>query len=125
MVTEVRPEQPEKADWPILVTLLGMVMDIRPLQPPKACSPILVTLLGMVMEVRLEQPKKAHKPILVTLLGMTLFLQPTTKVLLAVSIMALQLFRESYFTFPDPTSKEVRPVQNSNILNFDNQPVTF
>ena len=43
----------------MLVTLEGMVTEVRPEQPEKACSPMLVTLEGMVMEVRLEQSKKA------------------------------------------------------------------
>ena len=63
------------------------------------------------MEVRLEQPEKAYSPILVTPLGMIVFLQPNTNVLLSVSIMALQLSRESYFVFSDSTFIEVRPVQ--------------
>ena len=36
MVTEVRPEQPEKAPLPMDVTLLGMVTELRPEQPEKA-----------------------------------------------------------------------------------------
>ncbi len=32
MVMEVRLEQPEKADAPMLVTLSGMVMEVRPVQ---------------------------------------------------------------------------------------------
>ena len=51
---------------------------------------------------------------LVTLLGMTLFLHPTIRVLLEVSIMALQLLRESYFVFPSSILMEVRPVQLEN-----------
>jgi len=31
-VTEVRPEQPENAELPILVTLLGMETEVRPVQ---------------------------------------------------------------------------------------------
>ncbi len=31
----------------MLVTLLGMVTEVRPLQPEKALFPMLVTLLGM------------------------------------------------------------------------------
>jgi hypothetical protein len=54
MVTEVRPEQPENAEFPILVTLLGMVTEVRPEQPENAEFPILVTLLGIVMVVSLE-----------------------------------------------------------------------
>ena len=45
MVTEVRPEQPEKAAPPILVTPLGMVTEVRPEQPEKAEEPILVKLV--------------------------------------------------------------------------------
>ena len=55
---------------------------------------MLVTLLGMHMEVRL-QPPKALPPMLVTLLGITVFLQPVINVFVAVSIIALQLSRES------------------------------
>ena len=33
IVTDVRPEQPEKAPFPMLVTLLGIVIDVRPEQP--------------------------------------------------------------------------------------------
>ena len=39
---------------------------------------------------------------------MTVFLQPYNSVLLSESIMALQLFRESYFVLPDSTIIEVR-----------------
>ena len=48
---------------------------------------------------------------LVTLLGITVFLQPTIKVLEAVSIIPLQLFRESYWVFPLDTVIEVNPLQ--------------
>ncbi len=43
----------------MLVTLLGMVTEVRPLQPEKAQFPMLVTLLGMVTEVRCLQSLKA------------------------------------------------------------------
>ena len=79
----------------MLVTLLGMVMEVRPEQPENAYIPMLVTLLGMVMEVRPEQYSNARPPMLVTLLGIIVFLHPEIKVLVAVSIIALQLERES------------------------------
>jgi hypothetical protein len=63
------------------------------------------------MEVRPEQFEKAIYPILVTLLGIVVFLHPEISVLLAVSMMALQLSRESYFVFPDSTIIEVRAEQ--------------
>ena len=33
MVTEVRPVQPLKVEFPMEVTELGMVTDVRPVQP--------------------------------------------------------------------------------------------
>jgi len=47
---------PEKAPYPMLVTLFGMVTLVRPV-PEKAPSPMLVTLLGMVTLVRLGLEK--------------------------------------------------------------------
>ena len=41
------------------------------MQLEKANLPILVTLLGMATEVKEEQPEKADPPMLVTLLGIT------------------------------------------------------
>ena len=49
----------------------------------------------------------------VTLLGITVFLQPAIKVFVAVSIMALQSLRESYFAFSDSTIMEERLEQPS------------
>ena len=48
-----------KAQPPILVTLLGMVIEVKEEQSLKVLLPILVTLLGMVIEVREEQFRKA------------------------------------------------------------------
>ena len=56
---------------------------------------MLVTLLGIVIEVKPYLRKNAQAPILVTLLGITVFSPPTTRVFVAVSIIALQLSRES------------------------------
>ena len=47
----------------------------------------------------------------VTELGMMVFIQPVINMLVLVSMMALQLFRESYFVFPLSTFIEVRPLQ--------------
>ena len=46
---EVREEQLAKAKYPMLVTLLGMVIDVNDLHPSNALSPILVTLLGIIV----------------------------------------------------------------------------
>ena len=48
---------------------------------------------------------------LVTLSGMTVEEQPAIKVLLPVSMIALQPLRESYFAFPSATIMEVRLLQ--------------
>ena len=56
---EAKAVQPVKADQPIDVTELGMVIEVRAMQFPKAHSPILVTELGMVTEVSASQSVKA------------------------------------------------------------------
>ena len=63
------------------------------------------------MEVKLVQPWKALSPMLVTLLGMTVPWQPAINVFVAVSIIALQLFRLSYFVLPFSTTMEVKLLQ--------------
>ena len=56
---------------------------------------MLVTLLGILIAFNSEQPEKAPHLILVMLLGTVVFLQPESSVFVAVSMMALQLLRES------------------------------
>ena len=48
---------------------------------------------------------------LVTLLGTVVFLHPDISVLVEVSMIALQLLRESYFILPETTLMEDRPEQ--------------
>jgi hypothetical protein len=79
---------------------LSTCIDTKSLHSSKALMPMKVTALGMVTEVRPSHSSKAISPIEVTLAGITVFLHPCINVLLAVSIIALQLFRESYFVFP-------------------------
>ena len=74
-----------------------------------------VTLFGIEIEVRPLHPRNALKPILVTLFGMTVFLHPAIMVLDAVSIIALQLSRESYLGLPLSTLMEVRLLQFATI----------
>ena len=73
---------------------------IKLVQPLKALWPMVVTVLGMEIEVRLVSPENAEVPISMTDKGIIVFLHPAIKVLEAVSIMALQLLRESYFGLP-------------------------
>ena len=48
---DFKPVQREKAAYPMLVTLLGMVIEVKPVQSEKAAYPMLVTQLGIVTEV--------------------------------------------------------------------------
>ena len=57
------------------------------------------------------QPQKALPPIDVTELGIIVLLHPTRRALLSVSIIALQLLRESYLGFPFSTTIDVKPEQ--------------
>ena len=57
---------------------------------------------------------KASSSTDVTVVGITVFLQPKSKVLLSVSMMALQLFRESYFGLPLSTDIVVNLPQPLN-----------
>ena len=65
------------------------------MQSEKAWAPIEVTEEGIVMFVKPVQSKKDCMPIVVTEEGITVFLQPVNSVLDGVSMMALQLSRES------------------------------
>ena len=71
---------------------------------------MLVTEFGIVKEVR-PQPEKAPSPIVVTELGIIVFMHPAMSVLVSVSMIALQLLRESYFVLPLSTDIEVNPLQ--------------
>ena len=82
---------PVNAPTPIEVTELGIVMLVSPLQLPNASS------LMDVMEF-----------------GMTVFWQPTINELLAVSMMALELLRESYIGLLFATLILVSPLQPEN-----------
>ena len=111
MVTEVSPEQSAKAPSPIDVTELGMATEVSPEQPEKVHEPMEVTELGMVTEVSPEQSAKAPSPMEVTELGMIVLLQPTINLFVDVSIIALQLLRESYVPLFLSTVTEVSPEQ--------------
>ena len=63
------------------------------------------------MEVSAEHSEKAPFPIDVTLLGIVVFLHPIINVLDDVSIIALQLLRESYLAFPSSTTMDIKPPQ--------------
>ena len=86
------------------VTKFGIVMLVNPLQFSNAELPIEVTELGIMIEVKLLWPENAELPIEVTELGIIVFLHPIINILVSVSIIALQLFLESYTVFPSYTT---------------------
>jgi hypothetical protein len=91
-----------------------MVTLVRSEQLENASLYILVTEFGISILVRPEQPENAYSPMVVTEFGMMVFLHPAINLLEAVSIMALQLFRESYMLLPDLTVMLVKPEQPEN-----------
>ena len=76
---------------------------------------MLVTLLGIAMLVKLL-PVNAFSPIFVTLFGIEVLLQPETRVFVAVSMIALQLFRLSYFVLFSLTKMLARLLQQKNAI---------
>lgn len=78
-----------------------------------------VTESGITILIKLLQFQKGHilqLPIDLTELGMIVFLQPAIKVLLAVSIIALQSSRESYIGLAPCTVILVREGQSENTI---------
>ena len=75
-----------------------------------------VTLSGITIEVKEVQYEKAHSPIEVTLSGIIVEAQPKINLLVEVSIIALQLFLESYIVFPSSTLIVVKDVQPEKAL---------
>ena len=106
--------QETNAQSPISETELPMVTLVRSPQRANAISPMVVTELGMLTLVRPLQEWNAILPMVVTEPGITEPLQPVINVLLAVSIMALQLSRESYFGLSLSTTMLVRLLQPTN-----------
>ena len=76
-----------------------------------ALLPMNETELGMVMLESPVHPLNAETEIAVTELGMVEFWQPAMSVLEAVSMIALQLLRESYVELPLSTSMLVSLLQ--------------
>ena len=66
---EDRASQHEKAQYPMLMTLLGIWKEVRELHPEKALSPILVILSERLIELSATHSSKAELPIVVTLSG--------------------------------------------------------
>lgn len=68
----------------------------------------------MLIETKSLQLLNAPSPITVMVVGMIVFLHPTINSFCAVSIIALQLSRESYVVLPDSTTILVKPEVPAN-----------
>ena len=111
MITLFKLLQLAKVEYLIVVTELGIIMLVRFLQLLKQSLSISFIESGRVMSFNSSQKAKALLAIFVTELGMTVIEQPKISVLLIVSIIALQLLRESYTGFPSDTIILLRPLQ--------------
>ena len=80
------------------------IISVRFSQRENTQFPIHVTELGMVMLVRAVHPLNAQSPIHVTESGITVLAHPCIRRFVLVSMMALQLFRESYTLFFSSTT---------------------
>ena len=88
------------------------MIEVKFVQFRKTPLPMLVTLSGIVIDAKPVQPSKALLPIEVTPSGIIVFTHPFINVFEAVSISALQPYRESYTLFPSSTTMEVKPLQS-------------
>ena len=91
---------------PRLVTLADSVTVVSSESAQKAAHPIDVILLGRLTSFNPGLPLKAMLPRAETDSGMTVFLQPMSRVLVDVSMMALQLSRESNTVLPLSTRSD-------------------
>ena len=97
-----------KANAPISFTEPGINTWYIPSQPAKAFSPIFCMLSGIATNVGKGIRLKALSPISTTSWGMSVVIQPVIILWVAVSMMALQSFRESYTGFLGSTEMEVQ-----------------
>lgn len=107
----------EKAELPIEVKVWGRSTDINPLQYKKAPISIETTPSGIFMELIVVIPVKAYFPMDVTPFGIIVALHPDIRVLVFVSIMALQLSLESKVTLALSTIIERRELQLEKALS--------
>ena len=107
----------EKAELPIEVKVWGRSTDINPLQYKKAPISIETTPSGIFMELIVVIPVKAYFPMDVTPFGIIVALHPDIRVLVFVSIMALQLSLESKVTLALSTIIERRELQLEKTLS--------
>ena len=104
----------EENKYPISVTELGMVTLVSSSHQKNTLTPILFTDLGMVILFNLLHASNAQFPISVTESGITVLAHPCIRRFVLVSMMALQLFRESYTLFSSATIILVSPKHPRN-----------
>ena len=89
-------------------------MLVSAVHPINAYSPIHFTDSGMLMLVSALHCSNAPSPIHVTDSGITVLANPCIRQFVLVSMMALQLFRESYTLFSSATTMLVSALHPSN-----------
>ena len=92
---ERSPVHSKNALLPIISRLAGMVMAVKPLHPSNADLPIDLTPSGITIDSSPLHDLKALYLMLVTLSGITVLEHARSNLFVAVSIIALQLSRES------------------------------
>ena len=118
----------ENADAPIVVTESGISIEVNFSQPLNALFPIVVTEFGILMSFKPLQPMNELSPMVVTELGITVFEHPLISVLVKVSMMALQLPRESYTLLSSDTERSLKFSQSiipSCLIIFTELPITI
>jgi len=87
-------------------------IEASPEHPQKALLSMFVTLLGILIESSPKHPSKARLLMLVIPSGIIVFEQPTIRLFVDVSIIALQLFLLSNTILLESTDIEFSPVHS-------------
>ena len=124
-IISFRFSHPSNAHPPISVTDSEMLMLVSALHLANAHSLISVTVSGMLMLVSASHSSNALSPISVTDSGITVLVQPCIRRFAFVSMMALQLPRESYTLFPSATIILVSALHPLYLLLVDYQCYTL
>ena len=108
MMNDVILSHPPKGDSPSSVIFADMVTLLSSISAQNVAQPKEVTELGMTISFSAGTPLKDILPNAVTSSGIMVLTQPMRRVLVAVSMMALHLSRESNTVLPASTLSAFR-----------------
>ena len=111
LICGLRLLHPLKANFPMLVTLSGILMLASDSHPRNAEFPMLVTLSGILMLASDSHPRNAEFPMLVTLSGM---LYNSSSALYAIIVVLSALNKTSFSYINDFDSIFKEPCQLAN-----------